>query len=65
MHCFSVTVVKHRNQGGLQKKEFIWVYGSSGVRVDVGAEAAGMEAGMESWELSSWTVSTKQSELET
>lgn len=28
--CFSVAVVKHYDQGNLEKAEFIWAYGSGG-----------------------------------
>lgn len=30
---FSIAVIKHHDQGRLQKEDFIWSYGSRGIRI--------------------------------
>lgn len=67
-HYFLVTVVKHHHQGNLQKKEFVLVYCSRGLRVHHGWQtcqqmaslAPGAESclGAESWKPTSSNIST-------
>lgn len=42
---FSIAVIKPKNQGHLQEREFIWAYGSRAVRPHSAWQAAGLAGG--------------------
>lgn len=40
--CFSDAVIKHCDQGNLEKEEFIWTYSSRGIRIHHGVCVGGV-----------------------